>query len=158
LQYLPLADGERVEIRGVIIRYEVLEKLPGGDDLALVGHLHGTGYLIQLHPGVDETPGSVAQGGAGERQIHVQAEGQNGDIWVDPTDAFYTLRDALGATGIEDGAKGNVCVRRGRLPNVYARPPFQSLLEAGGNNRIGAIYPDKPQTLTLVAHLCRLSP
>jgi len=29
LQYLPLADGERVEIRGVIVRYEALEELPG---------------------------------------------------------------------------------------------------------------------------------
>ena len=84
VQYLPLADGERVEIRGVIVRYEVLEKLPGGDDLALVGHLQGAGYLIQLHPGVDETPGSVAQGGPGERQIHVQTEDQNGDVGVDP--------------------------------------------------------------------------
>src|SRR5215211_6622946 len=84
LQYLALADGERVEIRGIIVRYEVLEKLPGGDDLALVGHLHGTGYLIQLHPGVDETPGPVSQGGPGERQIHVQAEDQNGDFGVDP--------------------------------------------------------------------------
>jgi hypothetical protein len=60
LQYLPLADSERVETRGVIVRYEVLEELPGGDDLALVGHLHGAGYLIQLHPSVDEPPGSVA--------------------------------------------------------------------------------------------------
>ena len=30
LQYLPLADGERVETSGVIVRYEVLEELPGG--------------------------------------------------------------------------------------------------------------------------------
>jgi hypothetical protein len=60
LQYLPLADGERVEIRGVIVRYEVLEKFPGSDDLTLVGHLHGAGYLIQLHPSMDEPPGSVA--------------------------------------------------------------------------------------------------
>ena len=84
LQYLPLADGERVEIRGVIVRYEVLEELPGGDDLALLCHFHGACYLIQLHPGVDETPGSVAQGGPGERQIHVQTEDQNGDVGVDP--------------------------------------------------------------------------
>src|ERR671913_2061330 len=62
LQYLPLSDGERVEVRGVVFRYEVLEELPGGDDLALVGHLYGAGYLIQLHPGVDETPGSMPQG------------------------------------------------------------------------------------------------
>ena len=45
LQYLALADGERVELRGVIVRYEVLEKLPGGDDLALVGHLNGAGAI-----------------------------------------------------------------------------------------------------------------
>src|SRR5215210_9483791 len=95
LQYLALADGERVEIRGIIVRYEVLEKLPGGEDLALAGHLHGAGYLIQLHPGVNETAGSVSQGGPGERQIHVQAEDQNGDVRVDPPDAFYTLGDAL---------------------------------------------------------------
>src|SRR5215213_6238862 len=97
LQYLPLADGESVEIRGVIVRYKVFEKLPGSDDLALVGHLHGAGYLIQLHPGVDETPGSVSQGGPSERQIHVQAEDQNGDVGVDPLDAFSMPSEILSA-------------------------------------------------------------
>src|SRR5215211_4233104 len=157
LQYLALADGERVEIRGIIVRYEVLEKLPGGDDLALVGHLHGTGYLIQLHPGVDETPGPVSQGGPGERQIHVQAEDQNGDFGVDPPDTFYALGDALGATRVEHGATGNLGVSRSGMSNAYLRPPFQCLLESGGHNGIRAIYPDKPQTLTLAAHQCRLS-
>src|SRR5215211_5689922 len=141
LQYLPLADGESVEIRGVIVRYKVFEKLPGSDDLALVGHLHGAGYLIQLHPGVDETPGSVSQGGPSERQIHVQAEDQNGDVGVDPLDAFYALGDSLG-------------VSRSGLSNVYPRPPFQCLLETGGHNGIRAIYPDKPQTLAV--HRSRL--
>src|SRR5918993_3152374 len=58
LQYLPLSDGERVEVHGVFVYQEVLEKLPGGNDLAPVDHVQGAGYLIQLHPGVDETPGS----------------------------------------------------------------------------------------------------
>jgi hypothetical protein len=123
-----------------------------------VGHLHGAGYLIQLHPGVDETPGSVSQGGPSERQIHVQAEDQNGDVGVDPLDAFYALGDSLGATRVEYGATGNVGVSRSGLSNVYPRPTLQCLLEAGGQNRIRAIYPDKPQTLTLAAHQCRLSP
>src|SRR5215204_5473302 len=157
MQYLPLADGERVEIHRVIVRYEVLEKLPGGDDLALVDHLHGAGYLIQLHTGVYETPGSVSQGGPGERQIHVQAEDQNGDVGVDPPDAFYALGDSLGATRVVYGATGNVCVSRSGLSNVYPRPTLQCLLEAGGQNGIRAIYPDKPQTLTLAVHQCRLS-
>jgi hypothetical protein len=60
----------------------------------------------------------MAQGGTGERQIHVQAEGQNGDIGVDAPDAFYTLRDALGATRVEYGAIGSVCVNRGCLSNA----------------------------------------
>jgi hypothetical protein len=40
---------------------------------------------------------------------------------------------------------------------VYPRPTLQFLLEAGGQNGIRAIYPDKPQTLTLAVHQCRLS-
>jgi hypothetical protein len=99
----------------------------------------------------------VSQGGPGERQIHVQAEDQNGDLRVYPPDAFYALGDALGATRVEYGATGNLGVRRNRVSNVYPRPPIQSLFEAGGHNWILAIYPDKPQTLTLAAHLCRLS-
>ena len=106
---------------------------------------------------MDEIPGSVAQGGPGERQIHVQTEDQNGDVGVDPPDAFYTLRDALGATRVEYGATGYLGVRRSGVYNVYPRPLFQCLLEAGGHNGIRAIYPDKPQTLTLAAHQCRLS-
>ena len=101
---------------------------------------------------MDETPGSVPQGGTGERQIHEQTEDENGDVRVDPPDTFYTLRDALCATRVEYGATGNLGVRRSRVPDVYPRPPFQSLLEAGGHNGIRAIYPDKPQTPTLVVH------
>src|SRR5919112_2300354 len=111
LQYLPLAGGERVEVRRVLVRYEVLEELPGGDDLALGGHFHGAGYLIQLHPGVDETPRPITQGGAGERQIQVHTEGQNGDLRVHPPDTFYAFGDALGATGVEYGANGDFGVR-----------------------------------------------
>jgi hypothetical protein len=106
---------------------------------------------------VNETPGSVSQGGTGERQIHVQAEDQNGDVGVDPPDAFYTLGDSLGATRVEYGATGNLGVSRSGMSNVYPRPPFQCLLESGGHNRIRGIYPDKPQTLTLATHQCRLS-
>jgi hypothetical protein len=43
------------------------------------------------------------------------------------------------------------------VSNVYPRPPFQCLLEAGGHNGIRAIYPDKPQMLTLATHQCRPS-
>jgi hypothetical protein len=88
----------------------------------------------------------------------VQAEDQNGDVCVDPPDAFYALRNALGATRVEYGTIGNLGVRRSGVSNVYPRPPFQRLLEPGGHNGIRAIDPDKPQTLTLAAHQCRLSP
>jgi hypothetical protein len=87
----------------------------------------------------------------------VQAEDQNGDVGADPPDAFYTLGDALGATRVEYGATGNLGVRRSGLSNVYPRLSFQCLLEAGGHDGIRAMYPDKPQMLTLAAHQCRLS-
>src|SRR5829696_1082485 len=151
LQYLLLAAGECVEVRGVLVRYEVLEELSGGDDLALGGHFHGAGYLIQLHPGVDETPGPITQGNAGERQIQVHTEGENGDAGVDAPDAFYTLGDALGATGVEYGANGDFGVLRGRVPDFYPPPPLQGFFQAGGQDWILAIYPDKPQMLTLAA-------
>src|SRR5919107_29501 len=152
LQYLPLAGGERVEVRRVLVRNEVLEELPGGDDLALGGHFHGPGYLIQLHPGVDETPGPITQGRAGERQIQVHAEGEDGDAGVDAPDAFYALGDALGATCIEYGANGDFGVRWGRVPDVYPRLPLQGFFQAGCHDGILAIYPDKPQMLTLATH------
>src|SRR5215217_6005110 len=161
LQYLPLADGESVEIRGVIVRYKVFEKLPGSDDLALLGHLHGARFLIQLHPRRDGVGSESPRrgGGPSERQIHVQAEDQNGDIGVDPPDAFYALGDSLGATRVEYGATGSLGVSRSGLSNVYPRPSFQCLLETGGHNGIRAIYPDKPQTLGVhhVASFCRRS-
>jgi hypothetical protein len=88
----------------------------------------------------------------------VQTEDQNGDARVDPPDAFYALGDALCATRVEYGATGNLGVRRSAVPNVYPRPAFERLLEAGGHDGIRAIYPDKPQTLMLAAHQYRRPP
>src|SRR5215204_235095 len=152
LQDLPLAGGKRVEISGILVRYEVLKELPRGDDLAPGGHFHGAGYLIQLHTGMYEAPSPEPQGGTGERQIHVQAEDQNRDLRVDLPDAFYALRESPDATRVEYGRGRSNGIRRGCLSQVHPRPPLQSALEACGYNRVRTIYPDKPKRLTFAAY------
>src|SRR4051794_4869738 len=123
LQYLALANGERVEVGGLLVGYEVLEDLSGNDDLASGGDLRGAGYLVQLHSGVDEAPGTEPQGRSGERQIQVQTEDENGDLGADLVDEPYALREVLHPARIEDGAHRYDAPRRGGSPEMHPEDP-----------------------------------
>jgi hypothetical protein len=95
----------------------------GNDDLASGGDLRGAGYLVQLHSGVDEAPGTEPQGRSGERQIQVQTEDENGDLGADLVDEPYALREVLHPARIEDGAHRYDAPRRGGSPEMHPEDP-----------------------------------
>lgn len=145
LQDLPLAPREDVGARQVL-RYQELEQLPRGNDLALLGHLEGADYLLGLHRRVDETAGPGVEGGPRQRQVEVQTEDEYRGVRVRLAEPLYALREAFHALRSEYYAR-RALPGRELAPNMYPRLLLEDLREADRDYWVGAVDPMKAQTL-----------
>ena len=146
---LPLAGGEGSEVRGLLFGQQVPKQFTRRNELALRSHCDGTEELVRRHPSVDETGGPCLEGVAGERQIQVRAEDQDGRrIPAQLPELFHVLGEVLLVVGAEYDAGGGAPRRFRSLVNP--RLPLQGSYETHPHHRREAVDPDHAQELGAV--------